>query len=158
MVRYWKLALILLAFAASSPAQDIPQQLQGKWRVKRMLPAGGISCWSGKEAARLIGTEIEYKPGMVRWGKQLAIIRSVKESELTADQFEQDYSGSGGQVSLSDLGIHAPRVTQITIMHADLTPVQGAPEIVGEDAIIKDGNTIIIDPCGVYFVVVRVPS
>lgn len=158
MVRYWKLALILLAFAASTPAQNIPRQLHGRWRIKRILPAGGISCWSGKEAKRLIGTEIEYTDGTVRWGKQLALVRSVKESELTADQFDRDNWGSGGSVLLSDLGIQAPRVTQINIMHADLTPIRGASEIVAEDALIKDENTIIIDPCGVFFVAVRAPS
>jgi hypothetical protein len=158
MVRRYKFAAFFLVLAASVTAQDIPQQLQGKWRVKRMLPAGGVSCWSGKEATRLIGTEIEYTQGMVRWGKQSAVIRSVKESELTADQFGEANSASGGWASLSDLGIQAPRVTQITIMHADLTPIKGASEVVGEDAIIRDRNTIIIDPCGVYFVVVRVPS
>jgi hypothetical protein len=156
MIRFCKLALILLAVVASTPAQDVPQQLQGKWRVKRMLPAGGIACWDGKEAMQLVGTEIEYTDRTVRWGKKLANILSIQESELTAEQFQQEYSGSGGQVSLSQLGIHAPKVTQIFFKHTDVKPIQGAYEIVGEDVLIKDKNTIIIDPCGVYFVVVRV--
>lgn len=157
MIRVCKIAVILLAAVASTAAQNVPRQLQGKWHIKRMLPAGGISCWSGKDAMRLIGTEIEYADGTVRWGMQLANIQSVEVSELTADQFYQEHSGSGGQVSLSQLGIQVAKVTQVSFKHAEVKPIQGTYGIVGEDAFIKDKNTIVIDPCGVYFEAVREP-
>ncbi|MGA7289712.1 MAG: hypothetical protein WBX02_16535, partial [Terriglobales bacterium] len=50
---------LLLACSMLS-AQNIPQELVGKWIVQRELPARTISCWGEKEAKAILGTEIEY--------------------------------------------------------------------------------------------------
>lgn len=59
-------SLILLAGSVLA-AQNIPQELVGKWVIQRELPARTISCWGEKEAKAIIGTEIEYAAGSFRW-------------------------------------------------------------------------------------------
>src|SRR5579863_8630953 len=106
MARLFKFALMFFALVASTPAQDIPQQLQGKWIIRRILPAHTISCWTYAEGRRLIGTEIEYTRDTLRWKDRVASHPSVAVSELSADQFFQEYSGSGSRVTFAQLGIH----------------------------------------------------
>ncbi len=144
MVVFW----VLLC---SAGAQSIPAHLLGKWVVTRVLPAGGVSCWSGKEAKRLVGTEIEYTGSTVRWGNQEETYQLAGVSELTDDKFHQEFSGSGGQVSLAQVGIRADRVTLVSFTHPEMWPIHGAYEIVGEDVLLKDQNSIIVVACGVFF-------
>lgn len=158
MAQRYKLALILLALGLGSPAQDIPQQLQGKWRIKRVLPTSTISCWSYKTAQRLVGTEIEYTAHMLRWKDRAASDPLVGVSELSAEEFHREYSGGGAkdsQVNFNQLGIQSQSVTRIHLTHPDGKEIWGTYEIPGEEVLIKDKNTIIFSVCNVYFEALR---
>jgi hypothetical protein len=48
-------------------ARSIPEQLAGRWVVKRILPTNTISCWSQKEIDQFIGTELQYARDLFRW-------------------------------------------------------------------------------------------
>lgn len=60
MSRSLLVVALCFSFISGVAAQSIPQNLRGKWRVRRILPADTISCWGDREAKRLLGTEIEY--------------------------------------------------------------------------------------------------
>ncbi|HVN94776.1 MAG TPA: hypothetical protein VMT38_13840 [Terracidiphilus sp.] len=154
MIRRYKFAAFFLALAVSVTAQDIPQQLHGKWLIKRIVPTTTISCWSFKEAQRIVGTEIDYSANRLRWKDRVASDPLVEVSELSAVEFQQEYSGGGAndsQVNFGQLGIRSHSVTRIKLTHPDIKPIWGSYEIPGEEVLVKDKNTIIFSVCNVYF-------
>jgi hypothetical protein len=154
MVRRYKFAALFLVLVASVAAQDIPQQLHGNWLIKRIVPTTTISCWSYKEAQRIVGTEIDYTANSLRWKDRVAINPLVGVSELSAEEFQQEYSGGGAndsQVNFSQLGIRSQSVTRIKLTHPDIKPIWGSYEIPGEEVLVKDKNTIIFSVCNIYF-------
>jgi hypothetical protein len=140
-----------IGFAA---AQDIPGQLRGKWIIKRVLPTSTISCWSYKEARRIVGTEIEYTVNSFRWKDTVTADPVVTVTTLSAAQFHDENSGGGAndsQVSFRELGIRSTTVTQVAFSHpaADIT---GATiEVPGDRVLIKGENTLVLSVCNVYF-------
>jgi len=135
----------------SAPAQDIPAQLRGKWVVKRELPTSTISCWGEPEIKRLIGTEIEYTADSFRWKNHTTDHPTVKVTVVSAEQFHDENSGSGSQVSFSDLGIREAQAKQIKLSYAPANITGGTTEMPGDDILLKDKNTIIFSVCNVYF-------
>jgi hypothetical protein len=140
------------------PAQNhttVPAELVGKWRVDRELPTSNITCWDEKQAHALIGTEIEYGKDSLRWTKIEVKVQSVKTETLHAEQFLREYSGSGGGVRFSDLGIVTSTTRLVEIQHSDRVwkDVKGDEhyEIPGDWAIMRDPRTIVISVCSVYF-------
>ncbi|MGD0482051.1 MAG: hypothetical protein ABSA42_17910 [Terracidiphilus sp.] len=142
---------LFLNSAACVVAQDIPVVLRGTWRVQRMLPADTVSCWGEKQARGLIGTRIEYTADSFRWKDKLISHPGVKVAVVTADQFQEEYSGSGSFVDFARLGIRGSQATQIQIDHPAADITGGSIEIPGDDILIKDRNTIVFSACNVYF-------
>jgi hypothetical protein len=151
MSRVWLALTLFLIFIPSITSQGIPQELRGKWRVSRILPAQTVSCWDAKEAKGLIGTEIEYTTDSFRWKDKTISHPSVEVAVVTAEEFQKEYSGSGSFVSFGVLGIPGSKTTRIKINHAAADITHGSIEIPGDDVLMKDGNTIVFSVCNVYF-------
>lgn len=135
----------------------MPKQLWGKWTVKRVIPTRTISCWDNHQAKKLLGTEIEFRTGLFRWNQVKVRSFMVENQALTAEEFAREYSGSQSFVSLKDLGIHGSAVTRVTIVH-DAAPLDGTPQIPGDEALLKSHDVVVFPVCGVFFEARRVAT
>jgi hypothetical protein len=146
-------SLFLLA-GSMLTAQNIPQELVGKWVIQRELPTQTISCWGEKEAKAIIGTEIAYTVDSFRW-KHIVVKRpTVAVAVVSAEQFQRENSSpsvNGSQVSFRQLGIDTPDIKQVSINHAPAEITAATTEIPGDDVLLKNRNAIVFSVCNVYF-------
>lgn len=153
------LSLLLLSFATTLHAQQIPQQLWGTWTITHILPTDNITCWGNKEAKSILGTRIEYSADLFRWKTHAVKNPQVTVKTYTAEEFREEYSGSGAyQVSFDQLGIHAHTAEYVSIGHPDADITGGTTEIPGDTVLIKSNSRIVISVCGVYFEAQKVPT
>lgn len=110
-----------------------------------------ISRWGEREAKKLIGTEIEYTADSFRWEDNLISHPIFKVTVTKAQEFQEEYSGSGSFVDFGVLGIRVPQVTMVQIEHPPADITGDTIEIPGDEVLIKDPNTIIFSVCNVYF-------
>lgn len=149
--RFW--SLVLLAGSVAT-AQNIPQELVGKWVIQRELPTRTISCWGEKEAKAIIGSEIEYTTDSFRWKRVVVKHPTVEVHVVRAEQFERENSSpsvNGSQVSFRQLGINAPETKQVSIEHPPAEITKATTEIPGDLLLLKNRNTIVFSVCNVYF-------
>jgi hypothetical protein len=141
--------------------RDIPQDIWGKWVVRREIPTTTISCWSEGEAKKILGTEIEYSKEVFRW-KEVATNHPLAEIRVISDeQFHDDNSGQGSnssQITFSQLGIQPKQVMQVLIHHTAAKITGATVEIPGDEVLVKDKETIIFSACNVYFEAKRIPQ
>lgn len=148
------LLISFVALAAAGQAQTIPQELWGKWTVTRAIPTTTIGCWGKADAAKLIGTQIEYSSDVFRWKNVAAKNPKAEVKTISAEEFNRENSGgsaNGSQVTFRQLGIKAASVKQITIQHDDADVTSGTTEIPGDSVLIKDQNTMVFSVCNFYF-------
>jgi hypothetical protein len=135
-------------------AQNIPQELVGKWVIQRELPTRTISCWGKKESKAIIGTEIEYTNDSLRWKRVMVKHPIVEVNVVSAEQFERDNSSpsvNGSQVSFRQLGINVSGTKQVSIEHPPAAITKATTEVPGDLVLMKNRNTIIFSVCNVYF-------
>ena len=135
-------------------AQNIPQELVGKWLIKRDLPTRTICGWGEKETHAILGTEIEYTADSFRWKDIVVKNPTVELTVVTAEQFQRDNSSpsvKGSQVSFRQLGINTVKVKQVGINHEPAKITGATTEIPGDVVLLKDRSTIIFSVCNVYF-------
>jgi hypothetical protein len=135
-------------------AQNIPQELAGKWVIQRELPTQTISCWGEKEAKAIIGTEITYTTDSFRWKHLVVKHPAVQIVIVSAEQFETDNSSpsaNGSQVSFRQLGIRTPNAKQVTINHPPAKLTGAATEIPGDVVLLKEHDAIVFSVCNIYF-------
>jgi hypothetical protein len=152
-MRHLFCSLVLLAGCVAT-AQNIPQELVGKWVIQRELPTRTISCWGEKESKAIIGSEIEYTADSFRWKHVMVKHPTVEVHVLTAEQFERENSSPsvhGSQVSFRQLGISASKTKQVSIEHPPAEVTKATTEIPGDVLMLKNRNTIIFSVCNVYF-------
>lgn len=152
-MRHLFCSLVLLAGSVAT-AQNIPQELIGKWVIQRELPARTISCWGEKEAKAIIGSQIEYTANSFRWKRVVVEHPMVKIRVVSAEQFESENSSpsvNGSQVSFRQLGINAPETKEISIDHPPAEITKATTEIPGDLLLPKNRNTIVFSVCNVYF-------
>lgn len=112
------------------------------------------------DSRKLIGTRIEYSVRRFRWQDIHTDSPEITLDRLTGEQFHDQNSGGGAkdsQVSLKDLGITAPSVTQISFSHTDATISEATNEIPGDRVLIKNQNAIVFSVCNVWFEAKREP-
>jgi hypothetical protein len=146
-------SLIILA-GSSLAAQNIPQELVGKWVIQRELPTRTISCWGEKEAKAIIGTEIEYTTDSFRWKHIVVKHPNVGVAVVSAEQFQRENSSpsvNGSQVAFRQLGIDAPEIKQVSINHEPAEITVATTEIPGDVVLLKNRNAIVFSVCNVYF-------
>lgn len=157
---YFRLiAFLLLGFLTSNsqnaaPIKAIPDQLVGRWIVKRMLPTTTISCWSKKDADGFIGTILQYSPNLFRWKDVVVKNPRVEISVLSAAQFHIRFSSasaSGSQVDFKQLGISGDHVMMIDFLHSPANITGSTIEIPGDRVFLRDASTIIVTVCNMYF-------
>ena len=163
MKKVFHLATLFLGLAWTAHAQTVPRTLWGKWIVRRELPTTTISCWSDKEAKKLIGTDLEYSSELFRWNKTVTKNPTAETTTITAQQFHDENSGGGAnssQVTFQQLGIRRQSVVQIAIQHPAANITGGTILIPGDTVMGKDEHTIVFTVCNVYFEAKRraVPS
>jgi uncharacterized protein len=147
--------LVAPSVASPTPSSKIPQELLGKWIVRKVVVTDTVGCLDGKQAQALVGAEIEYRADSFRW-KTTNIQSSGSSTTLIgAQEFAQGNSGSGSAVDFNQLGIAASAVEQITINHPDVTIPElsqsGSAAVPGERVLMEGPNTIIFDVCNTYF-------
>ena len=148
------LAVAWTMLVASAVGQSIPQELWGKWIIRRELPASTISCWSDEEAKAILGSEIEYTAESFRWKSSIEKHATAISVIVTADQFHDENSGKGAnssQVSFGQLGIQKEAARQVTIKHGLAVAMGATSEIPGEAVLLKSRNAIVFSVCNVYF-------
>jgi len=153
--------LFTLGASTTLSAQNIPQELLGKWIIQRELSTRTISCWGEKEARAIIGTEIEYTPDSFRWKKIVVQHPSAEVAIVSARQFEKDNSSpsaNGSQVSFHQLGIITQEVKQVTIDHSPAKLTGATTEIPGDVVLLKSRNAIVFSVCNLYFEAKRAVS
>jgi hypothetical protein len=146
----------LLIFLTSTvvAAQNIPQELVGKWVIQRELPTRTISCWGEKESKAVIGTEITYTTDSFQWKHLVVKQLALKVAVVTAEQFQTDNSSpsaNGSQVSFRQLGIRTPKVKQITINHPPVDFTGATTEMPGDVVLLKNHDIIVLSVCNAYF-------
>jgi hypothetical protein len=150
--------IISLGAASIAIGQTVPAELWGRWTVVRSLPATTISCWGESEAGKLLGTELQYTLHSFPWNTAITRNPAIKIETLTASQFHDANSGGGAnssQVTLTQLGIRADHVVQITLSHPDAKITEATSEIPGDAVLLKDKNRIVFSVCNVYFEATR---
>ena len=152
-MKHLSCSLILLA-GSMLAAQNIPQELVGKWVIQRELSTRTISCWGEKEAKAIIGTEVEYTADSFKWKHILVKHPTVAVAVVSAEQFQRENSSAnvnGSQVSFRQLGINAPEMKQVSINHPPAEMTGATTEIPGDVVLLKNRNAIVFSVCNVYF-------
>lgn len=133
----------------------LPQELLGKWKINKILPANTISCWDDKQGRAIVGQVIEYDTSSLKWKGSNIKSLGVTTTMVKASDFQIENSGSGSSVSFSDLGIHAKQAKKVDIGHAEFSWEDGNPggttEIPGESVLIKNPETIVFSVCSTFF-------
>ena len=125
---------------------DAFSKIEGKWLVKKYLPTNNIVALSQDEVDELIGTNIIYSKSCVST-KNLTIKSPIYSCKImTYEKFQNEFAG----FPLTDLDISSSKILLITIDNS----TQDAPEFFG-DTILKDGNKVLIEFKGVYFLLSR---
>ena len=152
-VKHLFCSLVLLA-GSMLAAQNIPQELVGKWVIQRELPTRTISCWGEKEAKAIIGAEIEYTADSFRWKHIVVKHPTIAVAVVSAEQFLRENSSpsvNGSQVRFRQLGVDASVVRQVGINHTPAEITGATTEIPGDVVLLKNRNTIVFSVCKVYF-------
>jgi len=140
--------------APKAPSQ-IPQELLGKWVIRKVLATETVTCLNSRQAQTLVGTEIEYRADSFRWKNTTVRSSGTSTNLIGAQEFTQANSGSGSHVDFNQLGIAASAVKQITISHPDMTIAElsqsGTRAVPGESVFVEAPNTIIFEICSTYF-------
>lgn len=143
---------------SDSTGAPIPKELLGKWIIRKYLPTQGVTCWGNEQVKTLIGTTIEYRSDNFLWKETRMQSQGAKSSEVTAQAFMQNNSGSGGTVDFKQLGITTPTVRQIEIQHPDAS-VFGKDDccsaVPGETVMMKGPDAFVFDVCGTYYEATR---
>ena len=140
--------------APMAPGQ-IPQELLGKWIIRKVLPTNTAGCLDSKQAQTLVGTEIEYRTDSFRWKNTTVRSSGTSTKLIGAQDFAQTNSGSGSHVDFNQLGIPVSAVQQIIISHPDVTIPElsqsGSSAVPGESVLVEAPNTVILEICSTYF-------
>ena len=141
--------------ANTPPSTKIPQELLGKWIIRKVLPTDTTSCLDSKQAQSLVGTEVEYRADSFRWKTTNVRSSASSTNMIGAQEFAQDISGSGSHIDFNQLGIASSAVEQITIDHPDVKISElsqnGSAAVPGESVLVVGPNTIIVEVCNTYF-------
>ncbi len=144
-----------VAQEAPKASGQIPQELLGKWILRKVLATDTVTCLNSNQAQTLVGTEIEYRADSFRWKNTTVRSSGTSTNMIGAQEFTQANSGSGSHADFNQLGIAASAVKQITISHPDVTIAElsqsGTGAVPGESVLIEAPNTIIFEICSTYF-------
>jgi hypothetical protein len=145
----------------AKPGTPVPQELLGRWTVRRYFPIDGVTCWDDRQAKAVVGTVLEYRSDGFSWNGKTMRSLGTTTSTIKAQTFAEDNAGGsgGGAVSFAKLGIVAPAVTQIDIRHPDAMVYNKGSDccssVPGETMLKKSPDTLIFSLCGIFYEAVR---
>ena len=150
--------MVLSGTLGAQNASSMPAELEGTWRIQRIIPTRTITCWDERQARKLIGTLVRYTPAEFQWQTHSVSNPSVTSHVWTAEQFHDQYYGgpNDSQVDFLQLGIHSSTVTEFSIAHPAANITGGTVEIPGDSVLLKGPTQIVLSVCNVYFEAVRV--
>ena len=146
------LFLFGLALAAAFPnPQSMPPAIRGEWRIVKIIPTNNVTCWDNDRAKALLNSTLRYAPGAMTWKGGEVSIPEALTRDLTADKFLEEY-----KVRFTELGIHAPSVTEIDLQHEDADITGATTEVPGDTILLAGPGRIVVSACGVFFSAVKV--
>jgi len=146
------LFLFGLALAAAFPnPQSMPIAIRGEWRIVKIIPTNNVTCWDNDRAKALLNSTLRYAPGAMTWKGGEVSIPEALTRDLTADKFLEEY-----KVRFTELGIHAPSVTEIDLQHEDADITGATTEVPGDTILLAGPGRIVVSACGVFFSAVKV--
>ena len=138
-----------------TPTSKIPQELLGKWIVRKVVVTDTVGCLDSKQTQALLGAEIEYRTDSFRWKTTNVQSSGSSTNLIGAQEFAQGNSGSGSHLDFNQLGIAASAVEQVTINHPNVKLAElsqsGSAAVPGESVLVEGPNTMIFDVCNTFF-------
>lgn len=151
------LALSLAAGVAAPAQESMPAQMMGTWKIVRMLPTKNEGCWDG--AKSLVGSTLTYRPREMRWqGGAVPLTGVVTRTQSSVSFKQESLNTFGTPLTLADLRIMSPQVTEVDLQHDDADITGATTEVPGDTVLLVGRNTIVVSACGTYFEAVRATS
>jgi hypothetical protein len=149
------LAGVLCVACLPMTAEPLPSRLAGTWKITRMLPTKGGTCWDAFQATPLVGSTLVYRDDAMSWRGGDVPLQGVITRSVTAEEFRKENSNLGDPPDFAELGIHASRVTEVDLQHEDADITGATTEVPGDAVLIVAPNRIVVSACGVFFEATR---
>ena len=147
----------LVLFASSGlGAESLPSQLQGSWRIVKLLPTTNAACWTKEQAAPLIGSTLVYAPKMMTWKGGEVPLLGVSTRLVDAEDLKSEFSHDTKPADFTQLQIQKDRVLEVNLQHEDADITGASTEVPGDSVLLAATNRIVGSVCGVYFEATRV--
>ncbi|MDE1154639.1 MAG: hypothetical protein PW735_02795 [Acidobacteriaceae bacterium] len=146
--RWWLLAGLLVGVGAASRAEPLPSQLEGSWRVTRILAMNKGACWTREQAAPMVGSVLSYHASSMRWRGGEVEVEEIDTRDVSAQEFTQEANGSN---TFAQLGIHTAKVLEVDMQHEDMDITGATTEVPGDSVLMAGPGRIVVSACGVYF-------
>ncbi len=153
-----RLAVVMVVsslWTSWSLAESLPVQLRGAWRITRILKTTNTGCWSVERAQPLIGSTLEYGEKKMHWQGGDVPLLGITTRTVTDDDFRRDDAGNPKPVTLAELDIPGPLVTEVDFQHEDADITGASTEVPGDSVLLAAPNRIVVSACGVYFEATR---
>ncbi len=92
----------------------------------------------------------------MRWKGGEVALQGVVVREVTAEEFREENSGSGGAAEFSQLGIRAAALTEVDLQHEDADITGATTEVPGDSVLLAGPDRIVVSACRVFFEARRV--
>jgi len=152
------LAGVLCVACLPMTAEPIPTRLAGTWKITRILPTKGGTCWDASQAAPLVGSTLTYRDDAMSWRGGDVPLQGVITRSVSAEDFRKENSTFGDPPDFAELGIRASRVTEVDLQHEDADITGATTEVPGDAVLIVAPNRIVVSACGVFFEATRASS
>jgi hypothetical protein len=148
-------AITSTLWTCTSGAESLPVQLRGSWRITRILKTTNTGCWSFERAQRLMGSTLDYGDKKMRWQGGDVPLLGITTRTVTDDDFRRDDAGNPKPLTLAELDIRGPLVTEVDFQHEDADITGASTEVPGDSVLLAASNRIVGSACGVYFEAMR---
>ncbi|QMV18854.1 hypothetical protein GOB94_09290 [Granulicella sp. 5B5] len=152
------LVTVLLIGSATSLADPLPAQLQGTWRIARLIPTTNMGCWDSARAQFLVGTTLTYSPKTLHWQGGDVPLTGIVTRMINENDLKAEFDGDPKPADFAQLQIKQPIVTEVNLQHEDADITGGSTEVPGDSVLLVAPNRILGSACGVYFEAQRVPT
>jgi hypothetical protein len=136
-------------------AESMPAQLRGSWKITRILKTTNMGCWSTEQAQPLVGSTLAYDAKAMHWKGGDVPLLGITSRTVTDDDLRRDAPGNPTPLSLAELEIRGPIVTEYDLQHEDADITGASTEVPGDSVLIAGPNRIVVSACGIYFEATR---
>jgi len=143
---------------AACPAETLPSQLQGSWRIAKLIPTTNQGCWDQARAQFLVGTTLTYSQKTMRWQGGDIPLTGIISRIINDNDLKSEFDGDPKPADFSQLQIKDPLVQEINLQHEDADITGASTEVPGDSVLLAGPNRLIGSACGVYFEAQRIPA